>query len=117
MSKKAGNTGGSSFVAKGGDIGGSSFIAKGHESLQGNSKKEGSFRSNKSKKEGAVAECFLNHNYFPGDPEFTKIIRQVEDGIEAGVYPQRISQGSSGSYFAKNAQGVSKIFSQTCFHC
>lgn len=54
----------------------------------------------------AVSECFLNHNYFANDPEFTKLIRQVEEAIEAGVYPERIVQGSSGSYFTKTIQKV-----------
>ncbi|KAK7578188.1 hypothetical protein V9T40_010393 [Parthenolecanium corni] len=44
-------------------------------------------------------------NAFPDDPEFTEIIRQVEIAIDNGIYPDRISQGSSGSYFVKNPSG------------
>ncbi|VDP53410.1 unnamed protein product [Soboliphyme baturini] len=55
---------------------------------------------------GAVAETFLYHNYFPEDQDFTEIIRQAEDAIEAGVYPKRIVQGSSGSYFVRNLSNV-----------
>ncbi|XP_031559518.1 phosphatidylinositol 4-kinase type 2-beta-like isoform X2 [Actinia tenebrosa] len=39
------------------------------------------------------------------DPEFASIIRSVEQAIDAGILPQRIYQGSSGSYFVKNKEG------------
>ena len=42
---------------------------------------------------------------FPDDPEFTEVVRQAEIAIEAGIYPTRIYQGSSGSYFVKNIEG------------
>lgn len=85
-----------------GNIGTKSFNA--NTSITIESSKE---KTNKNKsRSAAISECFLNHNYFPDDPEFTKIIRQVEDAIEAGVYPELIAQGSSGSYFAKNGKGV-----------
>lgn len=41
------------------------------------------------------------------DPEFTEIVKQAELAIDNGIYPERISQGSSGSYFVKNPAGVS----------
>lgn len=41
------------------------------------------------------------------DPEFAAIIRSVEQAIDSGVLPQRIYQGSSGSYFVKNKETVS----------
>ncbi|XP_072109050.1 phosphatidylinositol 4-kinase type 2-beta-like [Mobula birostris] len=44
-------------------------------------------------------------NHFPDDPEFADIVLRAEQAIESGVYPQRISQGSSGSYFVKDAKG------------
>jgi len=44
-------------------------------------------------------------NVFPGDPQFTELVRQAEMAIERGIYPQRIYQGSSGSYFVKNSDG------------
>lgn len=37
--------------------------------------------------------------------EFDEIVESVRIAIENGVHPKRISQGSSGSYFARNAQG------------
>lgn len=40
-------------------------------------------------------------NYFPEDPEFTNLLREAEIAIEQEIYPERISQGSSGSYFVK----------------
>merc|ERR1712088_1297681 len=35
----------------------------------------------------------------------TEVVRQAEIAIEAGIYPTRIYQGSSGSYFVKNIEG------------
>lgn len=46
-------------------------------------------------------------NHFPDDPEFADIIQKAEQAIESGVFPERISQGSSGSYFVKDPKGVS----------
>lgn len=45
-------------------------------------------------------------NTWPNDPEFTELIRQAEVAADQGVFPQRIYQGSSGSYFVKNIEGV-----------
>ena len=42
---------------------------------------------------------------FSDDPQFTEVVRQAEIAIEAGIYPTRIYQGSSGSYFVKNIEG------------
>ncbi|XP_055766361.1 phosphatidylinositol 4-kinase type 2-beta-like isoform X3 [Salvelinus fontinalis] len=44
-------------------------------------------------------------NHFPDDPEFGDIIQRAEQAIEGGVFPERISQGSSGSYFVKDSKG------------
>ena len=44
-------------------------------------------------------------NEFP-DPAFTAVVRSVETAIEACILPERIVQGSSGSYFAKNKDKV-----------
>ncbi|KAM9856761.1 phosphatidylinositol 4-kinase type 2-beta [Aulostomus maculatus] len=44
-------------------------------------------------------------NHFPGDPEFADIIQRAEQAIENGACPERISQGSSGSYFVKDPKG------------
>ncbi|KAG8015192.1 Phosphatidylinositol 4-kinase type 2-alpha [Nibea albiflora] len=46
-----------------------------------------------------------HRNEFPEDPEFREIIRKAERAIEEGIYPERIYQGSSGSYFVKDSQG------------
>jgi phosphatidylinositol 4-kinase type 2 len=46
-----------------------------------------------------------NYNSFPDDPWFSDLVRQVELAIDCGVLPERIYQGSSGSYFVKNASG------------
>lgn len=45
-------------------------------------------------------------NHFPDDPEFADIIQRAEQAIENGVFPERISQGSSGSYFVKDEKRV-----------
>ncbi|XP_063887036.1 phosphatidylinositol 4-kinase type 2-alpha-like isoform X1 [Scylla paramamosain] len=44
-------------------------------------------------------------NHWPDDPHFTDLVRQAETSIETGIYPERIYQGSSGSYFVKNSSG------------
>jgi len=46
-----------------------------------------------------------NYNSWPGDPVFTDLVRQAENAIDQAVFPQRIYQGSSGSYFVKNPEG------------
>ncbi|XP_051559848.1 phosphatidylinositol 4-kinase type 2-alpha isoform X2 [Myxocyprinus asiaticus] len=46
-----------------------------------------------------------HRNEFPEDPEFREIIRKAEQAIEEGIYPERIYQGSSGSYFVKDSTG------------
>ncbi|MEQ2304092.1 Phosphatidylinositol 4-kinase type 2-alpha, partial [Ameca splendens] len=46
-----------------------------------------------------------HRNEFPEDPEFREIIRKAERAIEEEIYPERIYQGSSGSYFVKDSQG------------
>ena len=43
---------------------------------------------------------------FSDDPQFTELVRQAEQAIESGFYPERIYQGSSGSYFVKNTEGT-----------
>lgn len=41
------------------------------------------------------------------DSEFQKVVSEAEEAIENGIYPERIYQGSSGSYFVKNKDNVS----------
>ncbi|XP_075437453.1 phosphatidylinositol 4-kinase type 2-beta [Ascaphus truei] len=41
-------------------------------------------------------------NIFLDDLEFADIIHRAEQALECGVFPERISQGSSGSYFVKD---------------
>lgn len=48
-------------------------------------------------------------NLFPDDPFFDDLIRQAEAAIDCGILPERIYQGSSGSYFVKNVINVSFI--------
>ena len=47
-----------------------------------------------------------HRNDFSDDPEFREIVRKAEQAIDEGIFPERIYQGSSGSYFVKDPQGV-----------
>lgn len=44
---------------------------------------------------------------FIDDPDFSYVIKQSEIAIDNSVFPERIYQGSSGSYFVKDTNGVS----------
>ncbi|KAM4674213.1 phosphatidylinositol 4-kinase type 2-beta isoform 3-T3 [Amazona ochrocephala] len=57
------------------------------------------------KESRAAAGHTADMNIFLDDPEFAEIILRAEQAIECGVFPERISQGSSGSYFAKDPKG------------
>ena len=52
-------------------------------------------------------EYGLFENHFPDDPKFQETIREAESAIEQGILPERIYQGSSGSYFVKHTDMVS----------
>ncbi|XP_063799537.1 phosphatidylinositol 4-kinase type 2-beta isoform X2 [Pseudophryne corroboree] len=52
-------------------------------------------------------------NVFLDDIEFADVIHRAEQAIESGVFPERISQGSSGSYFVKDPKGVVWLVSET----
>lgn len=41
---------------------------------------------------------------FPDDPQFAAVVREAITAIESAIYPERIYQGSSGSYFVKNSE-------------
>jgi len=57
------------------------------------------------------SENAADYNSFPDDVEYSCLLNEAEQAIEHGIYPQRISQGSSGSYFVKNHHGVrSSVF-------
>ncbi|XP_074594781.1 phosphatidylinositol 4-kinase II alpha [Brevipalpus obovatus] len=43
-------------------------------------------------------------NVFQDDPEFTALVREAEVAIEHAIYPDRISKGSSGSYFVRDSE-------------
>lgn len=45
--------------------------------------------------------------FFPDDPAFNELVASAENAIDHGIFPERIYQGSSGSYFVKNTSGVS----------
>ncbi|KAH8889692.1 hypothetical protein GQ53DRAFT_651632 [Thozetella sp. PMI_491] len=84
------------------------------------------FKRNKGKKIGEEERLEIHHSVFqapegvrpvsaetlavpePGymtKAEFETIIRSVQLAIDQGVHPRMISQGSSGSYFARNPDG------------
>jgi len=50
----------------------------------------------------SAGEVTSDVNRFPEDPIFEAIVQEAQEAIEAAVYPERIVQGSSGSYFVKN---------------
>lgn len=54
-----------------------------------------------------IEDGFFPLNNFPDDPIFQDIVREAEDAIDCGRYPERIYQGSSGSYFVKSIENVS----------
>lgn len=47
--------------------------------------------------------------FFTDDPAFNELVAHAETAIDHGIFPERIYQGSSGSYFVKNTSGVSLI--------
>lgn len=53
--------------------------------------------------------CFLFRLNVFTDPEYSAVIRQTEEAMDAGVLPERIYQGSSGSYFVRSTQKVKKV--------
>jgi len=55
----------------------------------------------------------ISGNYDADDREFERIFRDVEQAIDRAIYPQRISQGSSGSYFVRNSDGVGILMNVT----
>ncbi|XP_023586010.1 phosphatidylinositol 4-kinase type 2-beta isoform X2 [Trichechus manatus latirostris] len=63
------------------------------------------FQSSPSHRSGfacSVSGITSEMNTFLDDPEFADIILRAEQAIECGVFPERIFQGSSGSYFVKD---------------
>lgn len=57
----------------------------------------------------SCSDSELSCNVFE-DAEFTALIHSAELAIDQGVLPERIYQGSSGSYFAKDKDGVRIVF-------
>ena len=45
-------------------------------------------------------------NNIENDPDFNRVIRSTEEAIYMGILPERIYQGSSGSYFVKDKTKV-----------
>ncbi|KAH9524972.1 Phosphatidylinositol 4-kinase type 2-alpha [Bulinus truncatus] len=58
-------------------------------------------------------EHSVEYNSFPDDPFFQETVLAAELAIEANVFPERIYQGSSGSYFVKNLEGVNEKTDKT----
>ncbi|KAJ0172101.1 hypothetical protein K1T71_012074 [Dendrolimus kikuchii] len=51
---------------------------------------------------GGRGDFEVSFNHFPDDPQFSELVWQAEVAIDNGIFPERIYQGSSGSYFVKN---------------
>lgn len=64
--------------------------------------------------EGGSDFIHLSCNHFENDPEFSEKVKQVEFAIDHDILPQRIYEGSSGSYFAKNSEYVCAFFDKFC---
>jgi len=56
----------------------------------------------------------ISGNYDAEDHEFGSVFCDAEQAIERGIYPQRILQGSSGSYFIRNSVGVGILVNFKC---
>lgn len=54
---------------------------------------------------GGRGDFEVSFNNFPEDPQFSELVWQAEVAIDNGIFPERIYQGSSGSYFVKNPGG------------
>ncbi|RVE44881.1 hypothetical protein evm_010481 [Chilo suppressalis] len=54
---------------------------------------------------GGRGDFEVSFNHFPDDPQFSELVWQAEVAIDNGIFPERIYQGSSGSYFVKNPGG------------
>lgn len=52
-----------------------------------------------------TAEALAEPQPIMSRAEFVEIVGSVRTAIEQGVHPRMISQGSSGSYFARNTEG------------
>ena len=50
--------------------------------------------------------CVIETWFILDDPAFSDLVRSAELAIDNGIYPERIYQGSSGSYFVKNISEV-----------
>ncbi|OWR51721.1 putative phosphatidylinositol 4-kinase type-ii [Danaus plexippus plexippus] len=59
---------------------------------------------------GGRGDLEVSFNHFPDDPQFSELVWQAEVAIDNGIFPERIYQGSSGSYFVKNPGGVSREY-------
>ncbi|XP_018014579.1 phosphatidylinositol 4-kinase type 2-alpha isoform X1 [Hyalella azteca] len=66
----------------------------------------GTSRENQPLLGGSFREERDEVNTWQDDPQFTDLVRQAEVAIDNGILPERISQGSSGSYFVKNNHGT-----------
>uniref|UniRef100_A0A094ZEK3 Phosphatidylinositol 4-kinase type 2 n=1 Tax=Schistosoma haematobium TaxID=6185 RepID=A0A094ZEK3_SCHHA len=68
---------------------------------------------------GDVSDNFSPDSYSPlvneihNDSDFKNVLQSALQAIESGILPERIYQGSSGSYFVKNANGVVRLVSES----
>ncbi|XP_073959732.1 phosphatidylinositol 4-kinase type 2-beta-like [Choristoneura fumiferana] len=59
---------------------------------------------------GGRGDFEVSYNHFPDDPQFSELVWQAEVAIDNNIFPERIYQGSSGSYFVKNPGGKIIVF-------
>ncbi|CAH8847772.1 unnamed protein product [Trichobilharzia szidati] len=68
---------------------------------------------------GDDSDNFSPDSYSPlvndvhSDADFNRVVQMSLQAIESGIHPERIYQGSSGSYFVKNIDGVVRLVSDS----
>uniref|UniRef100_A0A7E4VG11 SH2 domain-containing protein n=1 Tax=Panagrellus redivivus TaxID=6233 RepID=A0A7E4VG11_PANRE len=53
--------------------------------------------------------CFYNERYGSVSGGYAGVLVEAHRAMNHGIFPERIPQGSSGSYFVKNLRGVRVI--------
>jgi hypothetical protein len=64
----------------------------------------------------AAIEGYSNYEFNCEDAEFTSVVQNGIHAIDRGIFPERIQQGSSGSYFVLDMEKVihSYFFQYAC---
>ncbi|VDK84581.1 unnamed protein product [Litomosoides sigmodontis] len=91
---------------KGGSLERKPLLSGRSQTLTGEESSSASDRQNRLSSSDDDDLKYYNENYGSvGDTKFANIIGDAIHAIRGGIYPERIRQGSSGSYFVKNCEG------------